>query len=92
MIKPVTHIEEPGILASCENLHMMAMGSADVVPDEAQRIETYLQRRLDQWKDYQPIGAFPGVYDGAVKLLVMTALAEWRACPWNPKNSRAEAR
>lgn len=83
----------PGVLSACQDLHMVAMGSFDGMPaDEMVRLEIYLQRKLDGWKDYPSIGAAPGVYDGVVKLLIMTALAEWRACPWNPKNSEATAR
>jgi hypothetical protein len=89
----VVHSPEPGVLSACQDLHMVAMGSMDGMPaDEMIRLETYLQRKLDGWKDYPAIGAAPGVYDDCVKLLIRTALTEWRACPWNPKNSKAESR
>lgn len=88
----MTDDHEPGVLATCQDLHLLAMGSMDgVPPEECERMEAYLQRKLDGWRDYPAIGAIPGAYDNVVKALIVIALAEWRACPWNTKNGRAEA-
>lgn len=89
--------QDPGILATCETLHGLATGSLDGVSEgEMIRLETYLQRRLDGWHERTPCDSrmcapFCGIYDGTVKLLAMTALAEWRACSWHPNASKAEA-
>lgn len=83
---------EPSVLAACQDLHAIAMASMDALPAaEMLRLETYLQRKLDGWKEYPAIGGCPGVYDATVKTLIMVALAEWRACSWNPRNHQAEA-
>ncbi len=81
---------EPGILGACQDLHMLATVSADGMPDsDSLRLEVYLQRRLDGWAKHAPITALHGIYDETIRMLVTVTLAEWRACPWHPRASRA---
>lgn len=87
----MTEDREPGILATCETLHMLATGSLDgVSQDEMLRLETYLQRRLDGWNHRTGYNPLHNLYDTTVRQLATIATAEWRACPWHPNASKAE--
>lgn len=75
-----------GVLTTCLALHnALKKELADLPDDELIRMETYLQCELDEWTDL-PIGPASSLFGSTVKLLVLTALREWRSCsrhPWS---------
>lgn len=75
--------EEPTVLGACEDLHMMANGSIEMLDEEALRIEAWLQRKLDNWHDGHHISN-RAIYDHTVKLLAIAALTEWRLSSMHP--------
>lgn len=75
---------EPRVLETCEALHMMANGSMDIADEQdALRLEAWLQRKVSNWSDAKR-GDYCAMYDGAVKLLAIAALAEWRLSSFHP--------
>jgi hypothetical protein len=73
------------VLAICLALHSVSMSDVTEREDrniaELLRMETYLQRRLDNWA---ACSRLLDAFNSTVKTLVRIALAEWRACPRHP--------
>lgn len=73
-----TEPDLPGILDSCEQLHMAVTGGLDAPFEDHEEVYKWLKYRLDNW---QRGPAFTVVYDSAVFHLATVALTqyeEWR--------------